>query len=82
MSKDHWSFTARFRAENLHHSATRESTDSESAVDQNVSRRNDIDINDPLSAQTHDRSFAVIFRDLLDRQIEILIPRCIQFVSG
>src|SRR5207247_8990606 len=61
---------------------TGKSTDSKRAFDQNVSSRNDIDINDPFAAQTHDRTFAVIFRDLLDRQIEVLISRSSQFISG
>src|SRR5262249_25536007 len=75
-------FAGRFRAEDFDYSAARKSTDSESAVDQNVSSRNDIDIDDPFPAQTHDRTFAVIFRDLLDGQVEVLISRGSQFISG
>jgi hypothetical protein len=75
-------FTGRFRAEDFDYSTARKSTDPEGAVNQNVSSRNDIDINDPFAAQTHDRTFAVIFRDLLDRQIEVFISRGSQFISG
>ena len=75
-------FAGRFRAEDFDYSSARKSTDPEGAVYQNVSSRNDIDINDPFAAQTHDRTFAVIFRDLLDRQIEVLISRGSQFISG
>ena len=75
-------FAGRFRAEDFDYSTARKSTDPERAVDQNVSSRNDIDVNDPFPAQTHDRTFAVIFRDLLDRQIEVLISRGSQFISG
>src|SRR5262245_47568742 len=75
-------FAGRFRAEDFDYSPARKSTDSERAVDQNVSSRNDIDINDLFPAQTHDRTFAVIFRDLLDRQVEVLISRGRQLISG
>src|SRR5206468_9196106 len=75
-------FAGRFRAEDFDYSSARKSTHSEGAVDQDVSSWNDIDINDPFAAQTHDRTFAVIFRDLLDRQIEVLISRSSQFISG
>src|SRR5215813_11990833 len=75
-------FAGRFRAEDFHYSPSRKSTDSECAVDQNVAGRNDIDNNDLFPAQTHDRTFAVIFRDLLDRQVEVLISRGSKFVSG
>src|SRR5262249_49481508 len=75
-------FARRFRAEDFDYSSARKSTDSESAIDQNVSSWNDIDINNPFAAQTHDRPFAVIFRDLLDRQIEVLMSRGSQFFSG
>src|SRR5262249_25961928 len=75
-------FAGRFRAEDFDYSPARKSTDSECAVDQNVARRNDIDINDLFHAQTHDRTFAVIFRDLLYRQVEVLISRGSQFISG
>ena len=75
-------FAGRFRAEDFDYSSPRKSTDAEGAVYQNVSSRNNIDINDPLAAQTHDRTFAVIFRDLLDCQIEVFISRGSQFISG
>jgi len=81
-SKHKRCLAGRFRAEDLDYSSTRKSTNSEGAVDQNVSSRNDIDINDSFAAQTHDRTFAVIFRDLLDRQVEVLISRSSQFISG
>ena len=60
-------FAGRFRAEDFDYSTARKSTDPEGAVYQNVSSRNNIDINDRFAAQTHDRTFAVIFCDLLDR---------------
>ena len=75
-------FAGRFRAEDFDYSTARKSTDPERAVDQNVSSRNDIDVNDPFPAQTHDGTFSVIFRDLLDRQIEVLVSRGSQFISG
>ena len=75
-------FAGGFRAENFDDSAARKSADSERAVDQDVSGRNDIDIDDLFVAQPHDRAFAVIFRDLLDREIEVLISRGSQFISG
>jgi hypothetical protein len=75
-------FARRFRAENFDHSSPRKSTHPERAIYQNIAGRDDIDINDFLPAQTHDRTFSVVFRDLLDRQIEILISRSIQFVTG
>jgi hypothetical protein len=57
----------RFRAEDFNYSSTRKSTDSKCAVDQNVSSRNNIYIDDPFPAQTHDCTFTVVFRDLLNR---------------
>src|SRR5215471_16724243 len=75
-------FAGRFRAEDFDYSPARKSTDSECAVDQYVSGRNDIDIDNLFPAQTHDRTFAVIFCDLLDRQVEVLISRGSQFISG
>src|ERR1044071_4699879 len=75
-------FAGRFRAEDFDDSSARKSTDSESAVDQDVSSRNDINVRDPFAAQTHDRAFAVILCDLLDRQVEVLISRGSQFIGG
>src|SRR5262249_50785254 len=74
-------FAGRFGAENLHYSSTWKSADSERAVNQNISGWNNIDIDNPFPAQTHDRAFAIVFGNLLDGQIEILISRRGQFVS-
>ena len=60
-------FAGRFRAKDFDYSTARKSTDPQRAVYQNVSSRNNIDINDCFATQTHDRTFAVIFCDLLDR---------------
>jgi hypothetical protein len=70
------------RAENFYHSPPWKSADAESAIDQNVARRYDVDIDDFLVAKAHDCAFTIIFGYLLNRQIKILISRRSQFVSG
>src|SRR4029077_2924522 len=42
--------------------------------------RNNIDIDNLLIAEAHDRALAVVFCDLLNRQVEILISCCSDFV--
>ena len=73
-------FAGRFRPENFHHSAARKSTHAQRAIDQDVAGRDDIDIDNRIITQAHDRPVAVIFSDLLDRQIEVLIARGSDFV--
>ena len=74
------SFSRGLRAKNLHDSASRKSADAEGAIDQNVPSRNNIDIDNLLIAEAHDRAFAVVFCDLLDRQVEVLVSCCSDFV--
>ena len=67
-------------AKNLHDSASWKSADAKSSIDQNVPGRNDIDIDNLLIAEAHDRAFAVVFCDLLNRQVEVFISCCSDFV--
>ena len=66
-------FAGRFRAVNFDHAAARKSADAERAIDQDVAGRDDVDIDDLLVAEPHDGAIAVIFRDLLQGEIEILV---------
>ena len=68
-------FTRGFRPENFDYSSSWKTTDAERAIDQNVAGRDNIDIDDLFIAQAHDCAVAVVFGDLLDGQLEILIPR-------
>src|SRR6266508_3283938 len=72
----------RFRTKHFDDSTAWESAHSERAIDQNVTRGNDVDINDLCVTETHDRAFAVIFRDLLNRKVEILISCGGEFVCA
>ena len=60
--------------------AARKSADAERAVDEDVAGRNDVDIDNLLVAEAHDRAFAEVLGDLLDRQIEVLVPRRGDFI--
>ncbi len=63
-----------FRAENLHDAPARKAADAERAVDEDIAGRDDLDVHDLGVAQPHDRAFAVFLRDLLDGEVEILVP--------
>ena len=73
-------FAGRFRSENFHDAAARKTADAERAIDQDVAGRDDIDVDDLVVAEAHDRAVAVILGDLLDGEIEILIARGCDFV--
>ena len=73
-------FSRSFRAVNFNHSAPRKSAYAERAINQNISGRDNVDINDLLVPETHDGAFAVVFRDLLNGKIKILISRGGYFV--
>src|SRR4029077_17736668 len=75
-------FPRRFWAENFYYAASWKSAHTESAIDQNVSSGNDIDIDNFLVAKAHDRAFTVVFCYLLNRQIQVLISCRSQFVCG
>src|SRR5207244_13494775 len=70
------------RSNSLYTSSAPKSTDSKPAIDQNVTRGNNVNIDDLFITETHDRAFAVIFRDLLNRKVEILISRGGDFVCA
>ena len=69
-----------FWPENFNYSPARKSTDAKRPIDENVARWNDIDIGDLPVTEPHDGAFAIILGDLLNRQIEILVPRGNDFV--
>ena len=75
-------FAGGFRAEDLHNPPPRHTADAEGAVDQNVPGGDDVDIDNFFVAQAHDGAFAVVFGDLLDREIEILVTGGDNFVFG
>jgi len=68
-------FAGGFRTENFDHATTWKAAHAQRAIDQNVARGNDIDIDNLVVAQAHDRAVAVILGDLLDGEIEILVSR-------
>src|SRR5215470_7580931 len=73
-------FPGGFRTKNFDDSTARKSTNAKSAINQNIASRDDIDVGNLFIAQTHDRTFTVIFGDLLNRKIEIFISRGGHFV--
>ena len=73
-------FARRFRSENFDDAAARKSADAERAIDQDVAGGNDIDVDDLVVAEPHDRAVAVILGDLLDREIEVFVARGCDFV--
>ena len=73
-------FPGRLRPEHFDDPASWESANAERAINQDVTSRNDVDIDNFLVTQTHDRAFTVVFSDLLNRQIEILISRRCDFI--
>src|SRR5437899_4026793 len=74
-SKSERCLSGRLRAKHFDNSAAWKSADPQRAIDQNVARRNNIDVDDLLITQSHDCPIAVILSDLLNCQIEILISR-------
>src|SRR6266511_1513673 len=72
----------RFRTKHLNNSTARESAHSERAIDQNVTRGNNVDVDDLFVTETHYRAFAVIFRYLLNLKVEILISCVCEFVCA
>ncbi len=75
-------FPGRLRTKHFDNPASWKSANAKSAIDQNVAGGDDVDIDNLFVAKTHDRAVAVIFRDLLNRQIEILISRDGEFVCA
>src|SRR4029077_1540038 len=71
------------RSKNLNHSPTRKPTNAKGTINQNIPGRNDVDIRDLVASQAHDGTFTIIFGNLLNRQIEILVSRSdnLAFVS-
>ena len=74
-SKSERCLSGRLRAKHFHNSTAWKSADPQRAIDQNVTRWNNIDVDDLFITQSHDRAIAVILSDLLNCQIEILISR-------
>src|SRR4029434_10116772 len=72
----------RFRTKHLNNSTAWASAHSKRQIDYNVTRGNRVDIDDLLVTETHDRAFAVVFRDLLNRKVEVLISRGSDFVCA
>ena len=66
-------FAGGFRAEDLDDAAAGKTADAERAIDQDVARGDDLDVDDLVVAETHDRAVAVVLGDLLDGEIEILV---------
>ena len=66
-------FPGRFRPKNLDHSSARKPAYTQRSIDQDIAGRNDLDVCDLLITQPHDRPIAVVFCDLLNRQVEILV---------
>ena len=69
-------FSRRFRTEHFNDATARESADAQSAIDQDVAGRDDINVDDLFGTQAHDRAFAVVFGNLLNGEVEILVSRC------
>src|ERR1051325_5109850 len=57
-------FSRGFRTKNLNDAAAGKSADAQCAVDQNIAGRNDVDIDDLLVTEAHDRALTVVLRDL------------------
>src|SRR6059058_2394719 len=73
-------FAGRLRTVNFHDTSARKTANAERAIDQNISRRNDLDVDDLLVAETHDRAITVVFCDLLNGQVEVLVTRSDELV--
>ena len=72
----------RFRAEHFHHTPPRKSAHAQSAINQDIASGNYVDIDNGIIAESHDRTFAIIFRDLLNRQVEVFVASCNNFIFG
>ena len=66
-------FARGFRPVDFDDPAAREAADAQRAVDEDVAGRDDVDIDDVIVAEPHDRALAVVLRDLLDGEIEVLV---------
>src|SRR6266404_2635229 len=66
-------FSRSFRPENFNYSPSRKSAHSKRAINENVARGDDINIDNLIVTKPHDSAFAVILGDLLNRQIEIFV---------
>ena len=75
-------FARRFRPINFDDAASRKSTDSERAIDQDVAGRNDIDVDNCRVTEPHNSAVAIVLRDLLQRELEVLVACCYYFVFG
>ena len=75
-------FSGRFRAENFHHPAPWKAAYAKGAIDQNVARGNDINIDNFFIAKTHDGALAIVLRYLLNREVEVFVSRRSHFISG
>ena len=71
-----------FRTEHFDNPAAWKSTNAKRAINQNVAGGNDVDIDDLLVAKSHNRTFAVILGNLLNRKVEVLISCGSQFVRA
>ncbi len=69
-----------FWPENFHHASPRKTAHAEGAIDQDVASGNDVDVDNGSIAEAHDRAVAVVFRDLLNRQVEVLVAGSDDFV--
>src|SRR3954471_23364376 len=65
----------RFRSVNLDNTAARKAPDAQRAINQNIPCRNNLDVDDLVVAETHDGAVAIVFCDLLNREVEVLVTR-------
>src|SRR5437667_8122814 len=75
-------FAGRFWTENFDDSSPRKPAYPKRAIDENVAGRNDIDIDNLVVTQAHDRAVAVILGNLLNGQVEIFVSRGGQFICA
>src|SRR4051794_7836539 len=68
------SLTRAFRTEDLDDPAARKAADPKGPIDENVPRRNRLDVHLRRVAEPHDRAISILFHDLLKDQIEIALP--------
>ncbi|MGC3991312.1 MAG: hypothetical protein QM796_16845 [Chthoniobacteraceae bacterium] len=75
-------FTRAFRTENLDDATARKTTHAKGAIDENVAGGNRLDIHVLVVAELHDRALAVVLRDLLDGEVEVLVAGDDELVFG
>jgi hypothetical protein len=68
-------FSRGLRTKNLDDAAAGKSAHAQCPINQNIAGRDHVDVDNLLVTEAHDRAFAVILRDLLNREIEVLIAR-------